>query len=284
MVKKKKQVKTTGHIFDGIEEYNNRLPRWWKIVFVVCIFIALTYALFYPSIPTHKGFFKGLSGWTSHNVLNKDLEKVKETRKVYYEKIKTSSFEEIKKDPQLKEFAIKGATYFFQDNCAPCHAKGGGGQKGGFPVLVDDDWLWGGKIEEIYKTINYGIRNSNPDSRQNAMLRFEGILTKGQISDVADFVLSLSDKNYKASGITRGAEVFAKNCASCHGKDGKGNQYLGAPNLTDKIWLYGGTKENIVTQVNNPKLGMMPAWGERLDPEIIKMLTIYVHELGGGQQ
>jgi len=284
MVKKKKQVKTTGHIFDGIEEYNNRLPKWWKIVFVACIFIALIYALFYPSIPTHKGFFKGLSGWTSHNVLNKDLEKVKETRKVYYEKIKTSSFDEIKKDPQLKEFAIKGATYFFQDNCAPCHAKGGGGQKGGFPVLVDDDWLWGGKIEEIYKTINYGIRNSNPDSRQNAMLRFEGILTKGQISDVADFVLSLSDKNYKVSGIARGAEVFAKNCVSCHGKDGKGNQYLGAPNLTDKIWLYGGTKENIVAQVNNPKLGMMPAWGERLDPEIIKMLTIYVHELGGGQK
>jgi cbb3-type cytochrome c oxidase subunit III len=109
MVKKKKQVKTTGHIFDGIEEYNNRLPKWWKIVFVACIFIALTYALFYPSIPTHKGFFKGLSGWTSHNVLNKDLEKVKETRKVYYEKIKTSSFDEIKKDPQLKEFAYDDA-------------------------------------------------------------------------------------------------------------------------------------------------------------------------------
>jgi cytochrome c oxidase cbb3-type subunit 3 len=286
--KNKVDVKTTGHSFDGIEEYNNPLPLWWKIVFVVCIIVAIFYALLFPSFPTHKSYFSGITNWSSKQKLEKELDQLESLRKKEYEKIKSLSFDEIRKDPKLKEFAIKGASYFFQDNCVPCHAKGGAGQKGGFPVLVDDDWIWGGKIEQIYHTINYGVRNSNPNSRQNAMTKFgaDGILNKQQIDDVADYVLSLSNNTYKAevSKIKVGEGIFAKNCVSCHGADAKGNKELGAPNLTDKIWIYGGDKKDIVAQIHNPKLGAMPAWGERLDPEIVKMLTIYVYELGGGEK
>lgn len=286
--KNKNEVKTTGHSFDGIEEYDNQIPTWWKIAFIICIIVAIAYALIFPSFPYHKGNFAGLLNWTSKQKLEKDLNETSISRKQQYEKLKTLSFDEIRKDANLKEFAIKGASYFFQDNCVPCHGKGGAGQKGGFPVLVDDDWIWGGKIEQIYQTINYGIRNSNPNSRQNAMTKFgvDGILNKDQIDDVADYVFSLSNKNYQAAAlkIQSGKEIFAKNCISCHGVNAKGNKELGAPNLTDKIWIYGGEKKDIVAQVYSPKMGAMPAWGERLDPEIIKMLTIYVYELGGGEK
>ncbi len=200
------------------------------------------------------------------------------------DKIRAADLAAIRKDPQLFAFAAAGGKAAFADNCVPCHRAGGAGATG-FPTLADDDWIWGGSLEAIHQTITHGIRNDDPDSRQSAMPRFglDGLLTAAQIGDVADYVLSLSGTKGPAGAIGRGAKIFADNCAVCHGEKATGNPEVGAPNLTDQIWLYGGDRANVVDVITRARNGSMPSWGRRLDPVTIKMLTIYVHALGGGQ-
>ena len=156
----------------------------------------------------------------------------------------------------------------------------------GYPNLRDDSWLWGkGTLKDIHQTILHGIRADDPETRNNQMPAFgrSGILTEPQIGDAAEYVLSLSGKADDKAAADRGAKISADNCTPCHGADGKGNQQLGAPNLTDELWLYAGDKATVMETIRNGRGGVMPTWAHRLDPETIKELAIYVHSLGGGQ-
>lgn len=278
----KKDDKTTGHSWDGISEYNIPAPRWWLIVWIICIIWAVIYWFFYPTWPTKDGNTKGSLNWSQQSQLDESQAKIDAIRSQYLEKIKKLNFKEIQKDKGLMEFALNGGRAAFKENCAACHGAGAQGFKG-FPNLNDDDWLWGGKVEDIYQTLNYGIRSGHEKARVNQMPAFgmDKVLSKQQIEDVAKHVMSLSNKDLAKN--KNGAQIFAENCVACHGSQGKGNQELGAPNLTDKIWLYGGKKEDIIFTINYSRNGVMPYWSSRLDDATIKQLALYVHSLGGGQ-
>lgn len=273
---------TTGHSWDGISEYNIGAPRWWLIVWIICIIWSVIFWFFYPTWPVKDGNTKGSLGWTTQTDLKESQVEIIAKKQVNIDKIKKLSFTEIKKNPDLLEFALNGGKFYFKENCSACHGTGAEGGIG-FPNLNDDDWLWGGKVEDIYQTLVYGIRSGHEKSRFSQMPSFglDNILNKEQIENVAEYVISLSDKNIVMN--LEGQKLFQENCASCHGTNAKGSKEVGAPNLTDKIWLYGGKKEDIIYTINYSRAGVMPYWSSRLDDEIIKQLALYVHSLGGGE-
>lgn len=272
-------VETTGHEWDGLKELNNPAPRWWVWVFLITVIWSVGYWVFYPAWPTLSGSTQGTAGWTSHKKLAAEQAEIAERRGVYAAQIKTHSLQEIQADPNLYAFALAGGKAMFKENCAACHGTGAAGGRG-YPNLNDDDWIWGGSLNDIYRTLKVGIRSDHPDARNSQMPAFGSILKPADISDVAEHVLSLSSgKNHTANG----AAIYKQNCVACHGETGKGNRELGAPNLADAIWLYGGTKAELVSQISQPRYGVMPAWENRLADETIKQLTIYVHALGGGE-
>lgn len=272
---------TTGHEWDGVKELNTPLPTWWVYTFYACIVFAVVYSVLYPSWPWLTGHTTGLLDYTNRTQLTQDLGEQAKGRAKFVDRIRTASFEDIRKDPELFNFALAGGRSAFQTNCMQCHGAGGAGSKG-FPTLVDDDWLWGGKIDQIYKTIQFGIRNTNENSRQTMMPRFgaDELMTAAQVGAVTDQVLSLSGHG-KAT--PEGAKLFQEQCATCHQATGKGNQEMGAPDLTDGIWLYGGDRASIYRTIFYARNGSMPAWSERLDEATMKMLALYVHALGGGK-
>ncbi len=273
-------VETTGHEWDGLKELNNPAPRWWLMVWLVTVIWAIGYWVVYPAWPTLSGHTTG-KGWTEYRELKDSQAEIVARRAKYLDRFEKTNLQDIKNSPDLFEFAQAGGASAFKDNCAMCHGTGGAGGKG-YPNLNDDDWLWGGKLEDIYTTIQFGIRSGHEKARDSQMSAFgkDGMLNVKQIEEVADYVLTLKDGG-KAD--LAGAKVFAENCAACHGEKGEGNRDMGAPKLNDAIWLYGNTKEAIIAQVNNPRHGVMPAWSGRLDDNTIKQLTIYVHSLGGGE-
>jgi cytochrome c oxidase cbb3-type subunit III len=273
---------TTGHEWDGLKELNTPLPKWWLYTFYACIVWSFGYFIFYPSWPMVSDYAHGVFGAHMRSDAIDDFENGKIARLANAKGLADASLEQIKSTPAYLEFAMANGKAAFGDNCAPCHGSGATGGPG-FPNLQDDDWLWGGKLADIYQTIRFGIRSGNDKMRDMTMPSFgkDGILTKEQISSVADFVVSLSDPSVKASA--DGKQIFADNCASCHGEDAKGNQEMGAPNLSDKIWLYGAGKAAVMAQVTTPRHGVMPAWEGRLDPITIKSLAVYIHSLGGGK-
>jgi cytochrome c oxidase cbb3-type subunit 3 len=275
---------TTGHEWDGIQELNTPLPKWWLTVLYATIAFSVLWWILYPAIPFVHGYTKGLLGYNSHQTYERQAAAAADAQKVWLDKIAASSTEQINSDPELLNFAMSGGKALFNENCAACHAPGGAGRPN-FPVLADDDWLWGGSLAAIEQTIRHGIRASDPDTRMNIMPNFgtDDILKPEQIADVANFVRSLSGEEVDPAAAKRGASVFADNCVACHGDQGKGNAELGAPNLTDQIWLHGGDMAAIVAQISAPKHGVMPAWQGRLSDSQIKMLAVYVHALGGGQ-
>lgn len=268
-------VETTGHEWDGIEELNNPAPRWWLWVFFLTVIWSLGYWVVYPAWPS----LKGLSGYTQHKELKAKQSKILEKKESYLKKFHQSSLQEILNDPKLYSFAVAGGKSAFKDNCATCHGSGGQGGKG-YPNLNDDSWLWGGTPEEIYQTLQYGIRSGHSKARISMMPAFQGILKDSDIEEAAEYVVSLSSEK---EGSEKGKEIFQTNCAACHGMNGEGNQALGAPRLNDKIWLYAGEKDSIVRQVKKPRHGVMPNWKKRLDEETLRQLVIYVHSLGGGE-
>lgn len=272
-------VETTGHEWDGIKELNLPAPRWWLIVFLITCIWSVGYWVIYPAWPTLSGNTKGSAGWTQYKKLTKEQSEIAARRGEFATKIKAHSLEEIQKDPELYAFAIAGGKTMFKENCSACHGTGAEGRPG-YPNLNDDDWLWGGDLHSIYATIKQGVRSNHEQTRTSQMPPFGDMLSKQQVSDVADHVLSLSSN--KGSN-EQGAALFKQNCSSCHGTNGTGSRQLGAPNLVDAIWLYGDDKASIMQQIRRPRHGVMPTWETRLPDETIKQLTIYVHSLGGGE-
>jgi cytochrome c oxidase cbb3-type subunit 3 len=276
---------TTGHQWDGIKELNTPLPGWWVISFYLCIVWAVGYWIVYPAWPLVSGYTTGVLHYSSRADVAVELANLEKIRGDKMVALGAASLADIEKDPALLALARARGKTVFGDNCAPCHGSGGAGAKG-FPNLNDDDWIWGGTLEQIQQTIQYGARSGHDQTHQGQMLAFgkDGTLKREQIVTVANYVRSLSglptSQGYDA---TAGAKVFADNCAVCHGDAGKGNPELGAPNLTDKIWLYGSDEASVIDTITNGRAGVMPAWVGRLDPSTIKALTVFVHSLGGGK-
>jgi cytochrome c oxidase cbb3-type subunit III len=276
-------VSTTGHEWDGIRELNNPLPRWWVLTFYATIVWAVGYAVAYPAWPLINSATSGMLGYSSRADVQSELAAAEAGKSEYVAEVRAKSVGEILADDKLRTFATAAGAAAFKVNCVQCHGSGAQGSKG-FPNLNDDDWLWGGNAEQLYQTIAHGIRfATDADTRDSQMPAFGEVLEPVQIQDVANFAGSLSGMEVNTTEAAAGAEVFAQNCAVCHGDNGKGNRDLGAPNLTDAISLYVKTPADIVSQIKAPKHGVMPAWSGRLGDVTTKELAVYVHSLGGGE-
>lgn len=277
-------VETTGHEWDGIKELNKPLPRWWLMTFYVSIVWAIGYMIVYPAWPTINGYTKGIWGYSQRAAVTGEVKDAQAAQATFRTALEKTALGDVKSNPDLLRFAMVGGAASFATNCAPCHGRGAQGFAG-YPNLNDDDWLWGGKLDDILGTINHGIRSGTKEARVSDMPKYgiDGVLTTPQINDTAEFVLSLSKRSNDAAAAARGAKTYAEQCVTCHGAEGKGNQEVGAPNLTDGIWLYGGRKEDIAQSIATGRGGSMPAWQGRLDSVTLKSLAIYVHSLGGGK-
>ena len=279
----KPPVATTGHEWDGIVELNNPLPKWWVTVLYAWIVWGVVWIVLYPSIPGISGYFHGVLGWSSRKEVAAELKQTADKRAVLMNQIAKLPFDEIQKNPQLTEVALTDGRITFANNCQPCHGAGGQGRPG-YPVLAGDSWIWGGSLGAIQQTVTYGVRNGNPDARSTQMPSFgQGILNATQIEQVADYVMTFY--GYPVAGVdtSPGKALFNDNCAVCHGSNGQGNQSVGAPALKSAVHLYGSTRNDVIAQITNPRLGVMPNWNTRLDAATIKSVTLYVHSLGGGQ-
>lgn len=276
-------VETTGHEWDGLKELNNPAPRWWLWVFYVCCIWSAWYWVVYPAWPTLSGSTEGKYGWTQYKKLENEQAEIVARQETYLKKFSQASFSDVMNDQELYAFANAGGAAAFKDNCATCHGSGGAGAKG-YPNLNDDDWLWGGTVEDIYQTIMYGIRSAHDETRTSTMPAFgrDGLLKKEEVNAVVDYALTLSGGKQKET-YEQGQVIFAQQCASCHGPEGKGGRDFGAPNLTDAIWLYGKDRDTVYKTVYYGRNGVMPAWADRLDQNTIRQLSVYVHQLGGGE-
>jgi cytochrome c oxidase cbb3-type subunit III len=276
---------TTGHEWDGIKELNTPLPRWWIITFYLTIVWAIGYWIIYPAWPLIWSNTPGILHYSSRANVAIELANLEKMRGEKMAALGVASLADIEKDPGLLALARARGRTVFGDNCAPCHGSGATGSKG-FPNLNDDDWLWGGSLDQIAQTIQFGARSGNPKGHEGQMLAFgkDGTLKPDQIVTVANYVRSLSGlptrPGYDAA---QGAKIFADNCVVCHGDSGKGNPELGSKNLTANIWLYGGDEATLIETITNGRGGVMPAWDGRLDPTTIKIMAVYVHSLGGGK-
>lgn len=272
---------TTGHEWDGIRELDTPLPSWWLYTFYASILFAVVWCVLYPSIPG----IDGLLGHTNRRDVAQALKIAGDQQAPVVDRIRALPIEEVRKDAKLLAFARAGGRAAFNNNCAACHQTGGAGARG-FPNLADDEWLWGGTLADIERTIRYGIRSEHEKSPAPKMPRFgaDGLLTPAQIDDVVEHVLALSRQRHDAAKAARGAPLYAEQCATaCHQRDGSGNREIGAPALNDQIWLYGGSRADIHESIFYSRAAAMPAWEGRLDEATIKMLTLYVHGLGGGK-
>lgn len=279
-------VETTGHEWDGLRELNNPAPRWWLWIFILTVIWSVGYWIVYPAWPTLTGHTRGRDGWTQYNELKSSQAEIVARRGVFAERVRAATLDDIRHDPELYEFARAGGAAAFKENCAGCHGTGAEGRKG-YPNLNDDDWLHGGTLAAIYKTIRVGVRSAHEETRNVAMPSFgrDGLLKPAEIDDVTEYVSQLHEGVRAAATepFRRGKEIFTAQCSSCHGKNGEGSEEMGAPRLNDEIWLYGGSKADIRSSISTARAGMMPMWEGRLSDEVIKELSVYVHSLGGGK-
>jgi cytochrome c oxidase cbb3-type subunit 3 len=276
-------IETTGHEWDGIKELNNPLPRWWVWTFYATIVWAVGYMILYPALPLINTATTGVLGYSSRAEVRAELDAAEAAKGDYVAAIASKDLTEIMADDNLRLFATAAGAAAFKVNCIQCHGSGAQGSPG-YPNLNDDEWLWGGDVEAIHHTIAHGVRFAgDDDTRLSEMPAFGDILEPAQIREVAAYVVSLSGTPSDAALAEAGATVYAENCAACHGDDAAGMRDLGAPNLADAIWLYGGSEAEIAQQIRAPKHGVMPGWTARLGDATIKELTVYVHSLGGGE-
>jgi len=299
------EVSDTGHEWDGIRELENEPPRWWTNALYLSGLLVLVYFILYPALPLVNGSTKGLLGWTQINEYKEDLAKVQELRAPFEDKLAAMTVEEILEDPEMRNYAVGSSKVLYGDNCAACHGTGGIPAPGsGYPILADDDWLYGGDVNTIVATLAKG--------RQGMMMAHEKTLQPAEVDGLVQFVMNAAE----GKATEAGWKLFNdKGCVACHGADGKGIQQLGSANLTDQIWRFSGEEEEIrytiLHGVNDPsdpltRVAVMPAWSEKLavklealewdeEPEYdgteterlteteIKKLAVYVHQFGGGQ-
>ena len=276
---------TTGHQWNGIRELRTPVPTWWMLVWISTIAFSLVYVVLLPSIPLGDNTTAGTTGFTARLALEEQLAEVRSQRAEQAAQLEELSLQEIAANPELATLAFNGGRSAFGVNCMQCHGVGGGGQLGQFPSLIDDAWLWGGTLDDIWFSITHGIRNETLDARFSLMPAYGEFYSEAEIADVADYVLALNPSSpaHATRSTLPGAEMYELECSACHGPNGLGDPIFGAPNLSDAVWLYGGERDQLIAQISNPQMGVMPAFGERLDETTIKMLTIYVHALGGGK-
>lgn len=276
---------TTGHEWDGIEEFNNPLPRWWLYTFYLTIIWGIGYTIAFPAWPLINGATSGLLGFSTRAQVAEEIAAAEAANAAINDKLASVELTAIAGDPELDGYAVSAGGAVFRTWCAQCHGAGAAGAKG-YPNLLDDDWLWGGDIEAIHTTISHGIRNeTDPDARYSEMPAFgrDGILDRTQIAQVVNYVQSLSGTPNDASLVAEGQVVFEDNCVSCHMEGGVGDRDLGAPDLSDAIWLYGGDYDTLVQTVTNARFGVMPSWADKLTEAEIRAVATYVHQLGGGE-
>jgi cytochrome c oxidase cbb3-type subunit 3 len=278
-------TETTGHTWDGIKELNTPLPRWWFWTFMVTIAWGVGYMIAYPAIPLVEKATDGILGYSSRGEVMAEIAEVKAGNAKFLDQIAELPLQEIADNSDLMAFAVAGGRSSYAVNCVQCHGTGASGAPG-YPNLNDDDWLWGGSLEDVRFTIAHGIRfETDDDTRTSEMPRFlaDEILDADQIGDVADYVLSLTNPDHSPEAAKRGAAIYEEQCVACHAENGNGDREQGAAKLNDAIWLYGGTREDIINTISYSRKGVMPAWGHRLDDVTIKKLTLYIHSLGGGE-
>lgn len=278
-------VETTGHEWDGIKELDNPMPRWWLWSYYASIVFAIGYVMYYPAIPLIESATRGYSGETTRSLVEQELKDVKLAKAGLVAKIEATPVSEIRNDDDLLRFSVAGGRSLYKVYCTQCHGSGAQGAPG-YPNLNDDDWLWGGDVETIYTTIKHGVRNDeDDDARISEMPGFgvDEILESDEIRNTVEYVLQISDREHDSEKAELGKEVFADNCAACHGENGKGGREFGAPNLADALSLYGGDRAKLYAQVSTPKHGVMPAWGARLGEASVRQLAVYIHSLGGGE-
>ncbi len=296
-------VQTTGHAWDGdLQEFNNPLPRWWVWAFYASVAFAVIYWILYPVWPVGHDYTKGVlkvsyqadgktvtTHWNTRAVYIEDMQQGEEAlkQKAYLDKVEKASFAEILSDPDMMAFVRSIGKGLFGDNCAACHGRGAEGVIGKFPSLVDDSWLWGGSVEDIYNTISNGHSGFMPAFRET--------LNDTELEQVASYVLSLSGHRVDADKAAAGSKIFngqKGGCHYCHTHQATGMKSVGSANLTDAIWTIAdvpdqpdlkGKLEAVEQVIRNGVQRKMPAWRERLTPQEIKLLAVYVHELGGGK-
>ncbi|WP_037227381.1 cytochrome-c oxidase, cbb3-type subunit III [Roseobacter sp. GAI101] len=274
---------TTGHSWDGIEELNTPLPRWWLWTLYLCIFWGILYTIAYPAWPMVSGATKGVLGWSTRANVAADIKDHEGKNADLVTALLATDMDALPADPDLNRYATARGGAVFRANCSQCHGSGAAGAKG-YPNLLDDDWLWGGEMADIEYTVRHGIRNDQDgDARYSQMPAFGEMLNRAEIAAVVEHVVSLSNAEYDAELAATGATLFADNCAACHGETGLGDRAQGAPNLADAIWLYGGDRATLTDTVTNARFGVMPAWGPRLTEADVRAVSAYVHGLGGGE-
>ena len=275
---------TTGHEWNGIKELNTPVPRAVYFFLIVTALFSLAYWILFPAFPLGVTYTKGLLGIDQTTTVKKSLQQAALDREGWVKRIETDSYQTIQSDSNLMTIVRQTGRTLFGDNCAACHGFNAKGSKG-FPSLTAESWLWGGDPETIAETIRVGINSNHPDTRVAQMLAFgrDQILPRADVENVTSYVQSLSDpaiaKQSPAEKLDSGRAIFAANCASCHGDDGKGKADLGAPDLTDHTWIYGGDPQSIFTTVWHGRQGHMPAWENRLGPVERKILALYLVDL-----
>ena len=270
---------TMGHDFDGIEELNNPMPRWWLISFYLLIIWGIGYTIAYPAWPMISGATKGLLGYSTRGEVAADISAHEAANAELVTALLAQNMGDFDPQSDLHRYAAARGGAVFRAQCSQCHGAGAAGGEG-YPNLLDNDWLWGGSLEDVAYSIRHGIRNqTDDDARYSEMPAFKDILEAEQIEAIAAFIPTLTQADWESEvGI-----LFTDNCASCHGDQGAGDRALGAPNLADALWLYGGDQESLVETITYSRFGVMPAWGQHLSEEDVRAVATYVHALGGGE-
>lgn len=280
--------KTTGHSWNGIKELDTPIPRGVLLFLIVTHLFAVLWWVLLPTWPLGRTYTKGVLGIDQKTTVEASVKESAIARAPWVSRIESLSYDEIRADEQLMASVRTTGHQLFGDNCAACHGRDGKGREN-YPDLSDDDWIWGGGPEAIAQTLTVGINTRHPETRVGQMPAFgrDEMLDRQQVIDVATYVSSLSDPSASTAEnidqIDKGREVFQTTCIACHGEDAKGNPELGAPNLTDRRWIYGGSLERIIASIHGGRQGHMPTWDERLTPTEIKVLALFVNDIGQGR-
>jgi len=270
---------TMGHDFDGIEELNTPMPRWWLISFYSLIVWGIVYMILYPAFPMISGATKGLLGYSTRGEVVTQIAAHEAANAELVEQLLAADLAAFDPASDLHRYAVARGGSVFRAQCSQCHGSGAAGALG-YPNLLDNDWIWGGSLEQIAYSVTHGIRNETDfDAHWSQMPAFGDILSREEIDTLVDFVPTLANPDMQSPG----GILYMDNCAACHGDTGLGERTMGAPNLADAIWLYGGDATSLTDTITNARFGVMPAWGQRLSPEDVRAVSTYVHALGGGE-